>query len=432
MSPWSYELPRILLLLAIVVLNSLLFGYPFLWLTLAMGIYIIREWLNLNRLVTWLRDNPEELPPQAHGIWEHVFNTLYRREKRYRSRIKQRERRLARFQESTTALPDATIILNKRGNIEWLNKRAREYLGLKNSDMGNRIENLVRNPVFVEYLQHGEYEEPLEMPSPTTPGNTLMVRIIPYGKSRRLLVARDMTRLQRLERMRRDFIANFSHELRTPLTVLRGYLESMQDDIALTDEWGEPLQTMGNQIRRMENINDDLLFLSRLENPDNRRQDEDIDVSALLVSIREDAQALSQGKHDIRLECDPQTNLTGSQNELRTAFSNLIFNAVRYTPEGGMISIRWHVSDEGNAVLEVEDTGEGIPRQHIPRLTERFYRVDAGRSREKGGTGLGLAIVKHVANRHHARLDIESRLGHGSLFRITFPAKAVIKHDELS
>jgi two-component system phosphate regulon sensor histidine kinase PhoR len=393
---------------------------------LALGVYLTWQMTNLRQMNEWLTQHPDDPPPQSAGIWDEIFNALYRRDKAHRLEVKRVERRLDRYQESTTALPDATIILNKRGNIEWLNERSKEYLGLKERDVGNRIENLIRNPRFVEYLHEGDYEEPLEMPSPINRSNTLLIRIVPYGRSRRLLVARDMTRLQRLERMRRDFIANFSHELRTPLTVLRGYLEGMGDDNNLQAEWGDAIRTMNQQIRRMEHINDDLLFLSRLENPDNPRHDEEINVCAMLAAIREDAQALSQGKHEITLECDDTIKLIGSHTELRNAFSNLAFNAVRYTPAGGRIRIRWQADGEG-ASLEVEDNGEGIAPQHISRITERFYRVDAGRSREKGGTGLGLAIVKHVANRHHAQLDIQSHVGEGSLFRIRFPQKMLLK-----
>jgi len=415
----------------LALILGLITGFYALMFLLALGVYLTWTMTNLRLMSDWLLHHPDEQPPQSTGIWDEVFNALYRRDKEHRLELKRTERRLDRYEESTSALPDATIILSKRGIIEWLNERCREYLGLKESDVGNRIENLIRNPRFVEYLHGEHYDEPLEMPSPNNRNNTLLIRIVPYGRSRRLLVARDMTRLQRLERMRRDFIANFSHELRTPLTVLRGYLEGMGDDPKLQEEWGDAIKTMNQQILRMEHINDDLLFLSRLENPDNPRHDEDVNVCAMLAAIREDAAALSQGQHEISLECDNNIHLLGSHIELRNAFSNLAFNAVRYTPPGGKIQIRWQA--EGDAArLEVEDNGEGIDPQHIPRITERFYRVDAGRSREKGGTGLGLAIVKHVVNRHHAQLDIHSQVGKGSLFRISFPAKMLIKSESES
>jgi len=434
-SPWSTEIRRVILLALLALLLGLLTGFYALMFLLATTVYLTWHMSNMAQMTEWLNKNPDDVPPQSTGIWEEIFNTFYRRDKSMRLKIKRAQRNLERYQESTTALPDATIILNKHGNIEWLNQKSRDYLGLQESDVGQRIDNLIRHPRFVNYLQSGNYDEPLELGSPVLRGNILMIRIVPYGRSRRLLVARDMTRIQRLEGMRRDFIANFSHELRTPMTVLRGYLETMQDDKNLEGDWGDALRTMNQQIKRMEYINDDLLFLSRLESPDNPRSDELNNIPGLLAAIREDAQALSQnlgqGGHRIELEADETLHLHGSNKELRTAFSNLIFNAVRYTPAGGRIEIHWYADDDG-AHLEVRDSGDGIAAHHIPRLTERFYRVDEGRSREKGGTGLGLAIVKHVLNRHQGRLEIRSQLGRGSSFICHFPATLIEKTPALS
>ncbi|MBD3610542.1 MAG: phosphate regulon sensor histidine kinase PhoR [Gammaproteobacteria bacterium] len=430
MSPWSIEIRRLFLLglLAWFVGNLLdLTGWMF---ALALAVYLTLQSSNLRLLIQWLQKNPDEPPPQGTGIWQEVFNSLYHRDKRQRNKIKQKERQLERYQESTMALPDATIILGRHGHIEWFSNKARNYLGLKNSDINQPIQNLIRLPLFVEYLAGDDYREPLEIPSPINNTKTLMIRIVPYGRSRRLLVARDMTRLQQLERMRRDFIANFSHELRTPMTVLQGYLEGMQDDPQLQKTWADSLNTMLSQVQRMENINNDLLYLSKLENPATPRQRTEVNIASLLHQIHEDAEGLSQGKHTITLQADNTMNLMGNEGELRSAFSNLVFNAVRYTPAGGQIDIRWY-ADEHGAYLEVKDNGEGIPTQHLSRLTERFYRVDAGRSRETGGTGLGLAIVKHVLNRHNAQLDITSQLDKGSQFCCIFPAKYLI-HRTLS
>lgn len=439
MSPWSIEIRRLILLALLALLLGSLTGFHALMFLLAAAVYLTWHMSNMAQLTEWLNKNPDDAPPQSTGIWEEIFNALYRRDKSMRWKIKRAQRSLERFQESTTALPDATIILNKHDGIEWLNQKSQDYLGLQESDVGQRIDNLIRIPRFVDYLQTGNYIEPLELASPAQRGNILMIRIVPYGRSRRMLVARDMTRIQRLESMRRDFIANFSHELRTPMTVLRGYLENMQGDDNLAGEWGDALRTMNQQIRRMEYINDDLLFLSRLESPDNPRSDEVNNIPALLTAIREDAQALSQNQnrnqeqdeHQIELEYDEALHLRGSNTELRTAFSNLVFNAVRYTPPGGTIHIHWCADDNG-AHLEVKDSGDGIAAHHIPRLTERFYRVDEGRSREKGGTGLGLAIVKHVLNRHQGRLEIRSQLGQGSSFICHFPASLIVKNPSLS
>lgn len=435
MSPWSTEIRRVILLALLALLLGVLTGFYALMFLLATTVYLTWHMSNMAQMTEWLNKNPDDVPPQSAGIWEEIFNALYRRDKSMRLQIKRAKRNLERYQESTTALPDATIILNKHGNIEWLNQKSRDYLGLQESDVGQRIDNLIRNPRFISYLQTGNYDEPLELASPVLRGNILMIRIIPYGRSRRLLVARDMTKIQRLEGMRRDFIANFSHELRTPMTVLRGYLEGMQGDENLQRDWGDALRTMNQQIKRMEYINDDLLFLSRLESPDNPRSDEINNIPGLLAAIHEDAQALSQSldqkQHRIELDYDESLYLHGSDNELRTAFSNLIFNAVRYTPAGGTIKIRWYADDDG-AHLEVKDSGDGIAAHHIPRLTERFYRVDEGRSREKGGTGLGLAIVKHVLNRHQARLEIRSQLGRGSSFICHFPTTLIVRNPALS
>jgi len=270
----------------------------------------------------------------------------------------------------------------------------------------------------------------VEIPSPVDDKVHLSVQVIIYGDNQRLLIARDVTRLRRLEAMRRDFVANVSHELRTPVTVLVGYLETLEEDAECARRWARPLALMREQATRMRRIVDDLLMLSRLETEDaghHPRARQPVDVPALLGRIVEEARALSGPRgHRIGLEAERGLGLAGSEGELASAFTNLLANAVQYTPEGGEIRVRWW-SDAAGAHLAVSDTGIGIAPEHIPRLTERFYRVDVARSRATGGTGLGLAIVKHVLQRHDARLHIESEPGRGSTFRCDFPPERLVR-----
>lgn len=428
MTPWSSEISRLLFLLLLALLIGLLSGKLVLSLSIAVLIYLGWHLYNIRRFSDWLDEGDIEIaPPQSKGIWEEIFNTLYRQGKKQRLKRRRLQRRLEHLEESTTAMPDATIILGRKGVIEWGNEAAMKLLGIKEADISQRIANIVRNPRFVDYLNSGNYSQPLEMHSPVKANLALQIRIIPYGRSRRLLLARDVSRLKQLEQMRRDFISNFSHELRTPLTVLRGYLESMQTDHALEQDWGESLEIMFTQTERMQKINDDLLLLSRLENTPTPSQEEEVDVTSLLNTIITDARVLSGDRaHKLSLESDEGLRLRGNTQELYSAFSNLVFNAVHYTPPGSEIQLHWFEDDKG-AHLSISDNGPGIPALHLPRLTERFYRVDAGRSREEGGTGLGLAIVKHVLERHQAKLRIKSQLGKGTTFRCDFRTSSILR-----
>ncbi len=414
-----------LLLVALVV--GLIAGHPAAVVLLAVGGYLAWQLVNLRRLERWVRGERASLP-QLDGVWGDVFYHLYRLRKKSRKRKKRLGAILARFRESTAAMPDATVVLGEDGLIEWWNDAATRLLGLRYpQDVGQPMTNLVRHPDFYEYLAGGEYSDRVEFPSPVDSNVVLSARVIPYGNNQRLMVVRDVTRLHRLEEMRRDFIANVSHELRTPLTVISGYLESLQDaDDECTRRWQRSLTAMDRQASRMQQIVTDLLLLSRLETDRGGADRALVDVPALLETLREDAMALSSGSHTIALDADPDLWLQGSRNELRSAFSNLIYNAVRYTPHGGRIDIRWY-ADEDGAHFAVADTGIGIAPQHIERLTERFYRVDVGRSRETGGTGLGLAIVKHVLMRHSAELRIDSSPGKGSTFTCDFPSSLIVR-----
>ncbi len=427
-NPWSAELRRLGILLVVALLAGLPFGHPGVFVLLALAAYLYWHLRNLYRLYSWLQDGHRFHPPEASGIWGDVFNLIYRSQLRNRKRKKRLTGLIKRFQEATAAMPDATVILDADGGIEWFNGAAQSLLGLQpGRDVGQRILNLVRNPEFRRFLAQGAPEQAIRLPSPLDENTTLNLRIVPYGKNQRLLIARDVSQQQRLEQMRRDFVANVSHELRTPLTVVNGFLETLQDE---ADDYPphmeRSLTLMEQQAGRMSQIVEDLLLLSRLESDSNRLSREKVAVGAMLAMVHEGVEPLAREKgQQLSFECDTSLWLYGAEKELYSAFSNLITNAVRYTPEGGSISVRWYRDDRG-AHFEVQDTGMGIAPQHIPRLTERFYRVDVGRSRESGGTGLGLAIVKHVLNRHDATLRISSAINRGSTFSCDFPVESIV------
>jgi len=327
--------------------------------------------------------------------------------------------------------PDAVVILSQNDEIEWSNPASGRLLGIKfPRDAGMRLSNLLRSPDFTHYLISGEFSEPLEIVSPSAAQTTLSLQIVPFGSSQKLIIGRDVTRIARLEQMRRHFVANVSHELRTPLTVFSGYVETLRQMKTIKpDELKKHLATMEEHSARMQRLVDDLLMLSKLETAPPRRREETVDIPALLAGLKEQAEQLSgEAGHHISLEAEPQLHLLGGQEELHSAFSNLVNNAVRHTPAGGSITLRWW-SDEEGAMFSVTDTGKGIAREHLPHLTERFYRVDTARSRASGGTGLGLSIVKHVLLRHEARLDIQSTPGEGSSFTCIFPAGRMVRKE---
>lgn len=428
-NPWIGEAWRAGLLLGGALFVGWLMGRPETLLLIAMTGYLAWHLRNLYRLERWYHKRKHFHPPQASGIWGEVFHDIYLLQQRNRKRKRKLARMLSRFNESTSAMPDATVVLTEDEQIEWFNKAAERYLGLNpKKDVGQRIDNLLRHPSFVNFLARGDFAKPLELPSPMGNELTLSIRVVPYGNRRRLLVARDITRMKHLERVRQDFVANVSHELRTPLTVIAGYLENMADaGDECAGRWGKSIAQMQEQSRRMIRIVEDLLALSRLEADNGAPPHDPVSVPAMLAAIREEAVALSgEAAHDIRLDADQSLWLRGGEKVLYGVFSNLIFNAVQYTPPGSVIRIRWYREGE-HLYLDVRDSGDGISAQHIPRLTERFYRVDPGRSREHGGTGLGLAIVKHGLERHGGWLEVESRLGEGSLFRCVFPAGLAIE-----
>jgi len=428
-NPWPAEFWRIASIAAAGLLLGLLLGHPWPFLSVALIAYFSWHLYNLYRLERWLRVERSLHPPEAGGIWGDVCNQIYLLQKRNRKRKRRLADILHRFQEATEAMPDAAVVLRENDEIEWINGAAQRYFGLHPvKDRRQRIDNLLRHPGFVQFLDSGG-REPFLMPSPTDATMTLSLRVVPYGRHQRLLLARDVSQQQRLDQMRRDFVGNVSHELRTPLTVIAGFLETLEDEDSQQDPFIQRAVTlMQQQTLRMQHIVADLLLLSRLETDRAEPPRERVAVGALLAAIREDAQLLSGSRgHTIALEADPALQVYGAERELHSAFSNLVSNAVRYTPDGGEIRIRWWADREG-AHFSVTDSGIGIPPEHIPRLTERFYRVDVGRSREIGGTGLGLAIVKHVLTRHGAVLRVESTVGKGSTFICDLPASRIVEH----
>ena len=380
---------------------------------------------HLTALHRWLKDPRLDTLPEGRFEWEEIFAALARLLRR-RTHIESRlSAALERFQQAGAALPEGVIILDETDTITWCNPRAEQYFGLSNQrDRGQQITYLVRSPQFVEYLETRNFSEPLLLRLKREDQElSLSVQLVPYGASEKLLLSRDITRWERMETTRRDFVANVSHELRTPLTVLSGFLETLTDAPEPEPEMRQhSLQLMAEQAGRMHRLVEDLLALSRLESAQNPLREEFVDIPALVRGLFAEAQTMSAGKHRLTLRADNVNGLRGNLEELRSAFTNLISNAVRYTPEQKEIEIAWTTREGGEPAFVVRDEGIGIEPMHIPRLTERFYRVDRGRSRGSGGTGLGLAIVKHVLSRHQAHLEVTSTLGRGSTFAAVFPA----------
>lgn len=407
----------VLLLIMGAINNSIL-----LFLFIGLVVYVAWHLYNLNKLTKWL-SKPSKQPPEVIGVWDEVYYQIYYLYKRQRKARKKLTSILTRFQKSTQALPYATIILNELNEIEWFNPAASQLFSLHtNIDLGQRIDNLIRQPEFAKYIHKKNFSEPLKF---LVNQKKILLNITTYGSGQYLLSARDITSRSQLDDMRRDFISNASHELRTPLTVISGYVEFLHDRSDATSE--VPLDKIQQQIERMNKIITELIELARLESSDSADYTVIVDVNTLLTEVYNEALSFDQNKHNITLAIEPaflesgsSLNLYGSYNELRMAFSNLLTNAVRYTPDGGDIKLFCSANDNGISIA-VEDNGAGIDYEHIPRLTERFYRVDEGRSREQGGTGLGLAIVKHVLDRHNATLNIQSIKGKGSTFRCDFP-----------
>jgi len=418
---WSVTITRLVVALVAGALIGWWYG------SVAAGLFAAAMGLlawhlyHLYKLDRWLKTNDLEDFPTGLGIWPDTFARVSFFRGRARRRGKRLRALLKEFRLSASAFPDAGVILNSDNDLLYFNKAARELLGLKKkSDRGQRIENLIRVPAFLEYLRNGDFSEPGEFQLLPSLDVWVSCRIVPYGPEQRLVVLQDISRSKRLETMRRDFLANASHELRTPLTVITGYLDTLEGDEGLPDYMQHPLTEMNAQAARMRTLLEDLLRLSELESSELSSREERVDVAALTSAAKQSAKALEHCPDKVEVKVNSGIGILGVHSELQSVISNLVVNAVNHTERDGRIEIHWDADDEGGR-LSVVDSGIGIDEDDIPRLTERFYRIDAGRSRDKGGTGLGLAIVKHALIRHEAELEIDSTPGIGSRFTCIFP-----------
>ena len=423
---WNLELNQFIFLLAVGATAGWLLGFPGVGVALVTVPYSFWMLFRLKALVGWLQSGGKDEPPESGGIWGRLFDNLYQIQQANKQQISELNDIIVRAQQSTNAIADGVVVVDKFGALDWWNEAGGKFLGLRlPADKKNPLVNLLRDPRFIRYFKSKNYSNPITIPSSQNPNQMLQFEITLFGEGERLIVVRDVTRLTQLEQMRKDFVANVSHELRTPLTVVKGYLETFLDLISGNPQLERGLQQMHNQTQRMELLINDLLMLSRLETDTELKTNNPVSAPALIRQIYNDGLAVNDNKqHEINLEIDESLDICGDVNELRSAFSNLLVNAINYTPEQGNIVVRWY-QDETGIFMEVEDDGIGIDSKHIPRLTERFYRADEGRDAKSGGTGLGLAIVKHVLIHHNANLEIISNLGEGSLFRCRFPVSAI-------
>ena len=402
-------------------------GHPWWGIAGALAIELVRNLVNLHQFDHWLRNRNRRDPPDAGGLWGDLVSQvsrLHRRKQFHKKRLLSLFRELRR---STASMPDGVVALNSANEIVWFNRKAAELLGLKRkTDFGIQIAGLLRVPEFSRYLAKGDYSASLRVPPRVGDATTLEFQGVPYGEGQVFLLVRDVTRQSQLETMRKDFVANASHELRSPLTVISGYLETLALDDTLPDDLRGPIGEMRRQSERMTTIISDLLELSRLEATDEQVVGTPIDVVGLLTLLRKDLSARDAKAHAVELRIESPDGLMGDQGLIHSAFWNLVDNAAKYTPPGGTITLRWWTDDDGGH-FSVIDTGPGIAAEHLPRLTERFYRVDPGRARDKGGSGLGLAIVRHVLQKHGGELKIESVEGRGSTFSCHFAPLRLVR-----
>nr|WP_211092027.1 phosphate regulon sensor histidine kinase PhoR [Vibrio agarilyticus] len=408
-----------------------IFGYMPWMLLIATVLQLAWHLHNQVRLSAWLWDEKRLTPPSGSGNWESLFNGLYRLQQRQRRKRKELTNLIRRFRNGAESLPDAVVVFRAEGNIVWCNRLAQHLLGFQwPEDAGQPISNLIRTPDFIKYLNRRNFDEPLEMSSPLNVERMLELRIVPYTEGEHLIVVRDVTQLKQLEGMRRNFFANVSHELRTPMTVLQGYLEMTEDpDMLVGPMWSKAHGVMTEQLNRMNSLVNQLLTLSKIEAAPMHELDQVVDVPAMLEVLEKEAHSLSgDNLHQLHFDVDTHLRVFADEDQLRSAISNLVYNAVKYTPAGAEIYVRWFQVPQG-ACLQVRDTGDGIEPQHLHRLTERFYRVDKARSRDTGGSGLGLAIVKHALTHHDSHLDIQSEVGVGSQFSFVLPNRLVVRCD---
>ncbi|MGB2080063.1 MAG: phosphate regulon sensor histidine kinase PhoR [Vibrio sp.] len=410
------------------ILIGYFFGYMGWLLFAATALQLGWHLYNQLRLSHWLWDEKRLSTPTDSGHWESLFNGIYRLQQRQRKRRKELASLIRRFRIGAEALPDAVVLFRSEGHIVWCNQLAQSLLGFRwPDDSMQPIANLIRTPDFIHYLSKKDYSEPLEMRSPISHERILELRIVPYTQGEFLMVVRDVSQVKKLEGMRRNFFANVSHELRTPMTVLQGYLEMTEDpDMLVGPMWPKAHGVMTDQLARMNALVEQLLTLSKIEAAPIHELDQVVNVPSILTGLEKEANALSgEHAHQIEFEVDQELQVFADEDQLRSAISNLVYNAVKYTPAGSQIKVAWQTCSQG-AKLSVTDTGDGIDAQHLHRLTERFYRVDKARSRETGGSGLGLAIVKHALSHHDSELMIESEVGQGSCFSFILPKKLVV------
>jgi two-component system phosphate regulon sensor histidine kinase PhoR len=427
---WFRTLGMLVLMLAAGLAFGLLVGRPWPALTLAALAVVAWHYWKLRGVLLRLTARRRIEAPSGTGVWNELDRLLHRGQQDMRSRKRRLLDMLRAYRAAAAVLPDAIVIVDRDSQrVLWFNEAATPLLGLRHPrDIDRALGDCLQPLPVSRWLAAGRNAEPMpDAVSPADPATRLDLRLIPYSEELWLLVARDVTRLMRLEEVRRDFVANVSHELRTPLTVVHGYLDMLEPDD--NPEWAPLLEEMRRQSQRMTQLVEDLLTLSRLEAQEEVAE-ERVAMAPMLSTLKREAEALSQGRHRVAVDAALHADLRGSMRELHSAFSNLVSNAVRYTPAGGDIAIGYASTPDGGAALSVRDTGYGIPAPHLPRITERFYRVSASRSRESGGTGLGLSIVKHVLNLHQAHLAIESDVGAGSTFTCVFGPERVLRRAE--
>ncbi|MCL5499526.1 phosphate regulon sensor histidine kinase PhoR [Escherichia coli] len=423
---WKRLVLELILCCLPAALLGAFFGYlPWFLLAAVTGLLAWHFW-NLMRLSWWLWVDKSMTPPPGTGSWEPLLYGLHQMQMRNKKRRRELGNLIKRFRSGAESLPDALVMITEEGAIFWCNGLAQQLLNLRwPDDNGQNILNLLRYPEFTRYLKTKDFARPLNLV--LNSGRHLEIRVMPYSEQQLLMVARDVTQMHQLEGARRNFFANVSHELRTPLTVLQGYLEMMQEQTLEGPPRDKALHTMREQTSRMEGLVKQLLTLSKIEAAPTLPPNEIIDVPMMLRVVEREAQTLSQKKHELEFVVDNGLKVLGNEDQLRSAISNLVYNAVNHTPAGTHITVRWQRATSG-AQFIVEDTGPGIGPEHIPRLTERFYRVDKARSRQTGGSGLGLAIVKHALNHHESKLEIDSTPGKGTRFSFTLPARLVVKN----
>jgi len=392
-----------------------------------LAIPLVYSYINLARLRKYALADTVESMPLPSGFWEEVFFRLQRLVRNLKQQIRVTEQQHDRFIEAFQASPNGIVMLDDQDQIEWCNAIAERFFGLNfKRDAMQRINFLIRRPEFVQYLNKRQFEDPLLLERMGSDSNlSLMIQAFPFGDKRHLLLVQDVTDLQKADAMRRDFVANVSHEMRTPITVLMGFLETVQSLELEKSQRDQYFDMMMSQAQRMKSLVEDLLTLANLESNTLPAPMQVVQIPTMMALLKNDAEALSHGRHALNFETTTPCKVMGDERELLSAFSNLVSNAIRYTPDVGSISAKWSVNPQGQGEFSVADTGPGISSEHLPRLTERFYRVDRSRSRDTGGTGLGLAIVKHIANRHQAQLVIESTAGKGSTFTLRFPKERV-------